>query len=91
MLNRFVVVYLDGILIHSRTYCEHVELVSQHLRDHGLSAKAEKREFHKKKFSFLSYCIGLQGVSMEKDKVEPVTKLAGAAVSEGATKLPWLR
>lgn len=45
MLNHFVVVYLDDILIYFISYSEHVKHVRKvllHLLEHGLYAKAKK-------------------------------------------------
>lgn len=50
MLNRFVMICLDDILIHSRTFLDHLQHVSEvlrHLRGYGLYVKVEKCEFHK--------------------------------------------
>lgn len=61
MLNRFVMVYLDDILIHSRTYPEHIVHVGKvlrHLRGYGLYAKADKCKFQKEVLSFLGYRTG---------------------------------
>jgi hypothetical protein len=49
-LDVFVVVYLDDILVYSKTYKEHVQhmrLILTTLRDANLRIKAEKTEFHK--------------------------------------------
>ena len=43
-LDRFVVVFIDDILIYSKTseeHSEHLRIVLQTLRDHGLYAKRE--------------------------------------------------
>lgn len=68
MLNWFVIINQDDILIYSRTYQEHVhhvKLVFRHLLDHGLYVTAKKFEFHKSKLSFLCYQIGPLGIRQE--------------------------
>lgn len=57
-LNRFVFVYLDDILIFSKSeHISHVRQVLQRLRENKLFAKAEKCEFHSSSVSFLGYVI----------------------------------
>lgn len=60
MLNRFVFVYLDDILIFSCTLYEHkqhVRLVLQRLLENKLYVKPEKCEFHSTSVGFLGYII----------------------------------
>lgn len=55
-LNRFVLVFLDDILIYSAIvdqHTKHVRQVLQKLREHRLYAKALKREFVKDTVSSL--------------------------------------
>uniref|UniRef100_A0A4W5K794 Gypsy retrotransposon integrase-like protein 1 n=1 Tax=Hucho hucho TaxID=62062 RepID=A0A4W5K794_9TELE len=75
MLNRWVIVYIDDILVYSNTYEEHVQhvrTVLQRLIDHQLYAKAEKCEFHQTSTSFLGYIINQEGVAMDEKKVKAV-------------------
>lgn len=56
----FVFVYLNDILIYSKSLAEHqkhVRLVLQRLLRNRLYVKAEKCEFHKMSISFLGYIL----------------------------------
>ncbi len=75
MLNRWVIVYIDDILIYSDSYEDHVKQVRsvlQCLLTHQLYAKIEKCEFHQTSVSFLGYEISSGGVAMEDKKVQAV-------------------
>lgn len=75
-LDLFVIVYLDDILIFSKTHEEHVHHVKQvlqRLRDHSLWAKAEKCEFFKHSVDFLGYIVSDKGISMDPKKVDTIT------------------
>ncbi len=75
MLDRWVVVYIDDILIYSNSFDEHihhVRSVLQRLTQYQLYAKAEKCEFHQTKTSFLGYVISQEGVAMDDNKVRAV-------------------
>ncbi|KAI2654828.1 Transposon Tf2-9 polyprotein [Labeo rohita] len=74
-LHRFVIVYIDDILIYSRSEAEHghhVAEVLQKLREHQLYLKAEKCSFHQPSIHFLGYIIDRLGVRMDEGKVEAV-------------------
>ncbi|KAL0150345.1 hypothetical protein M9458_054347 [Cirrhinus mrigala] len=74
-LHRFVIVYIDDILIYSRSEAEHhhhVAEVLQKLREHQLYLKAEKCSFHQPSIHFLGYIIDHHGVRMDEGKVEAV-------------------
>ncbi len=73
MLNQWVIVYIDDILIYSATYEEHVRQVRavlKRLLQHQLYSKAEKCEFHQETISFLGYVISSGGVTMDEQKVQ---------------------
>ena len=57
-LDLFMLIYLDDILIYSKTEEEiqqHLEIVMQTLREHQLYAKFEKCEFFKKLIPYLGH------------------------------------
>ncbi|KAK2886271.1 hypothetical protein Q8A73_020217 [Channa argus] len=75
MLNRFVFVYLDDILIFSTSETEHVTHVRKvlsHLYQNNLFVNAEKCVFHAPSVSFLGYIVSPAGVEMDLGKVSAV-------------------
>jgi len=76
MLDRYVFVYLDDILIFSKTLKEHihhVQTVLQRLLENSLFVKTEKCEFHTSSVAFLGYIVGQGSVEMDPSKVSAVT------------------
>ncbi len=77
MVNRFVFVYLDDILIFSpslQVHTQHVRQVLQRLLENQLYAKAEKCVFHAKSVSFLGHIIAAEGIKADPAKVRAVAK-----------------
>ena len=75
MLDRTVLVFLDDILIFSRTreeHLQHLEAVLARLRDHKLYAKLSKCEFMREEVEFLGHRIGANGLAVSPDKVSAV-------------------
>uniref|UniRef100_A0A672YRD9 Gypsy retrotransposon integrase-like protein 1 n=1 Tax=Sphaeramia orbicularis TaxID=375764 RepID=A0A672YRD9_9TELE len=75
MLNKFVFVYLDDILIFSpdeETHVQHVRQVLHKLLQNQLYVKAEKCEFHQTSVSFLGFIISEGSVQMDPDKISAV-------------------
>ncbi|KAI2657474.1 Transposon Tf2-9 polyprotein [Labeo rohita] len=75
MVDQFIYVYLDDILIFSRSLQEHVQHVRrvlQRLLENGLYVKAEKCVFHAQSVPFLGYIVSAEGVRMDSDKVQAV-------------------
>jgi hypothetical protein len=74
-LDKFVVVFIDNILIYSRSMEEHEEylrIVLQHLRDHQLYAKFNKCEFWIKEVPFLGHVVSPEGIAVDPSKVKEV-------------------
>jgi hypothetical protein len=74
-LDKFMVVFIDDILIFSKNEEEHDEhlcLVLQKLRENQLYAKLNKCEFWLKEVSFLGHIISEGGISVDPSKVKYV-------------------
>ena len=74
-LDQFVVVFIDDILVYSRSGEEHerhLSIVLQTLRDKQLFAKLKKCEFWLDKVSFLRHVITKNGISVDPGKVDVV-------------------
>jgi hypothetical protein len=74
-LDKFVVVFINDILVYSRTKEEHEErlrLVLQKLRDHKLYAKLSNCELWLKQVAFLGHVISMGGISVDQRKVQDV-------------------
>jgi hypothetical protein len=71
-LDKFVVVFIDDILIYSKSKDEHVKhlrIVLQRLRDHKLYAKFCKCEFWLDSVKFLGHTISKDGIFVDPSKV----------------------
>ena len=75
LLYKGIEIYLDDILIHSKTAAEHVEgvlSVLQCLKNTILYCNAKKCEFDKKKIVFLGVNVSQDRLKMEDKKIANV-------------------
>jgi hypothetical protein len=74
-LDRFVVVFINDVLIYSKSESDHekhLRLVLQKLRDNQLYAKYRKCEFWIGEVPFLGHIIFNEGISVDPAKVKEI-------------------
>jgi hypothetical protein len=74
-LDRFIIVFIDDILIYSKSdsdHEEHLRLVLQKLRDNQLYAKYSQCEFWIGEVPFLGHIISNTGISVDPAKVKEI-------------------
>jgi hypothetical protein len=74
-LDKFVMVFIDDILIYSKNeeeHAEHLHIVLQRLRDNQLYAKFSKCEFWLDSVKFLGHTIYSEGIAVDSSKVQEV-------------------
>jgi hypothetical protein len=74
-LDSFVIVFIDDILVYSKSqekHEEHLRIVLQILRDRKLFAKLKKCEFWMDRVVFLGHVISRDGITVDPSKIEAV-------------------
>ncbi|KAG8496459.1 hypothetical protein CXB51_007559 [Gossypium anomalum] len=74
-LDKFVVVFIDDILIYSKDdteHAEHLRIVLQTLRDKQLYAKFSKSEFWLQEVGFLGHIVSGDGIRVDPSKISAI-------------------
>ncbi|KAK3535527.1 hypothetical protein QTP70_016798 [Hemibagrus guttatus] len=77
ILGKWVIAYIDDILVYSTSleeHVRHVQAVLSRLQQNHLYVKPEECEFHRTTITSLGYVISWQGVEMDLTKVHVVTE-----------------
>jgi hypothetical protein len=74
-LHKFIVVFIDDILVYNKNeeeHMEHLHMVLQKLREHQLYVKLSKCEFWLKQASFLGHVTSEGGILVDLSKIQDV-------------------
>lgn len=78
-LDKFVVIFIDDILVYSKKdeeHEEHLRIVLQTLRQEQLYARLSKCDFWMKNISYLGHVISGDGISVDPQKVQAVKEMS---------------
>ena len=76
LIDQGVIVYLDDILIYTKTEEEHLRILTevlQRLREHKLYGKLSKSEFMKSEIEYLGHVLSSEGVRPTEEKVKSIS------------------
>jgi len=74
-LDKFVLVFIDDILVYSKNeeeHAEHLRIMLQTLRLEQLHAKLNKCEFWLESIAFLGHIVSKEGISVDPSKIQAV-------------------
>ena len=92
-LDKFVLFFIDDILIYSKNREEHednLRLVLQVIREHQLYAKFSKCDFFQKQIHYLEHVLSKEGVAVDPHKIMSIMEWPTPKdVQKKGTKFLW--
>eukprot|EP00253_Pinus_taeda_P019073 PITA_19073 len=74
-LDKFILIFIDDILVYSRSieeHKEHLRIVLQTLRKNQLFAKFSKCDFYKDQIQYLGHVISSEGIVVNPEKIKTI-------------------
>jgi hypothetical protein len=74
-LDKFVLIFIDDILIYSKNeeeHEQHLKIILQTLRDHKLYAKFDKCDFYQRKIQYSGHVISEDNIAVDPENIKAI-------------------
>lgn len=75
LLQSYVTIYVDDVLITSEdenSHYEHIQMVLERFKNHNVAVNIDKCQFFRKQVSFLGHIISTEGIKMDNNKTKTI-------------------